>query len=52
MTYTYIKRSKGLLEFDFELDPESYRVGSTWQDYNNLTYNILPTLLNRQKLRQ
>lgn len=35
MTYTYIKRSKGLLEFDFELDPESYRVGSTWQDYNN-----------------
>lgn len=40
-SYSYLKRSKGILEFDFELDPELYRVGTTWSDYNNNYWVII-----------
>lgn len=35
MSYTYIKQGLGIIEYDFQLDPEMYYVGHNYEDYLN-----------------
>lgn len=37
----YIKRNIGTVEYDFELDPNSYNVGHTYEDYLNGAWILL-----------
>lgn len=39
--YTYMKRGIGVVEYDFQLDPESYHVGSTYDDYMANAWTLL-----------
>ena len=38
---TYIKQGIGIIEYDFELDPNSYNVGHTYEDYLNGAWVVL-----------
>lgn len=38
---TYIKKGVGVVEYDFILDPESYKVGTSFEDYQNNAWVIL-----------
>lgn len=40
-TYSYLKRSKGIVELSYELNASTYEVGNTFEDYNAGKWTLL-----------